>query len=202
MGHGEGKVYAVIQAGHQYLDEAIRKVTGDPGELRAKADECGRCAGEVGNTAQSTNQIASNLGQTWRGEAYNSFNGVTNDLTRELIEVLKRNLEQEKQRLEQAAQSLVSAKQQTEQQKQSFGQQAQQIVQQMQQAIQAIQGLPDPPVSQGMKMAMIAAVIMKAFMAAMQAKNAATKAADSTMRELSSTLSSLFSQSGTTSFAA
>ncbi|TDV55003.1 WXG100 family type VII secretion target [Actinophytocola oryzae] len=202
MGFGEDKVYSVVDQGHQYLDEAIRKVTGDPGELRAKADECGRCASEVGSTATSTDQIASNLGQTWRGEAYDSFNGVTTDLTKELIDVLKQNLEQEKQRLEQAAQALVSAKSQAQQQKQSFGQQAQQIIQQMQQAIKAIQGLPDPPVSQGMKMAMIAAVIMKAFMAAMQAKNSATKAADSTMQELSGTLSSLFGQSGTTSVAA
>jgi hypothetical protein len=43
MSFGEersGIVTNVRDDGDQYLDEAISKLTGDPAELRAKADEC------------------------------------------------------------------------------------------------------------------------------------------------------------------
>ncbi|HEX6351946.1 WXG100 family type VII secretion target [Actinophytocola sp.] len=201
MSYGEENaqiVFGVVEQGHQYLAEAIRKVTGDPGELRAKADECARCATEVGDTASSTDKILANLGQTWQGKAYDSCNQVTTELTKELVEVLKRELEQEKQRLEQSAQALVSAKSQTEQQKQNFGQQAQQIIQQMQQAIQAAKALPDqPPHMKMIKIMLIAMAIMNAFGKATKAKNSAQQAADSTMKELSNTLTSLFSNNST-----
>jgi uncharacterized protein YukE len=200
MSFGEERaqiVFAVMDQGNQYLDMAIRKVTGDPAELRAKAEECARCASEVDNTASATNQIVSTLGQTWQGNAYNSCNDVTTQLTRELINILKRDLDQERQRLEQSAQSLVKAKGQTEQTKQDFGQKMQQIIQQMQQAIQAAKALPNhPPHMIALKIALIAAAIMSAFSQAKQAKNGAQQAADSTMKELSNTLSSLFSQTG------
>jgi WXG100 family type VII secretion target len=190
-------VFNVRDEGNQLLDEAIRKVTGDPSELRAKADECGRCAGEVGDTASSTDQIINALGQSWQGKAYNSANETTTQLTKELIDVLKRELGEEQQRLQQSAQALETAKGQAEQTKSNFGQQMQQIIQQMQQAIQAAQALPNqPPHMIALKIALIAAAIMQAFSQAKQAKNGAQQAADSTMKTLSNTLSSLFSRAG------
>lgn len=190
-------VFQVRDDGIRMLDEAIRKVTGDPAELRAKADECGRCAGEVGDTASSTDQIVSTLGQSWQGKAYDACQETTTQLTKELIDVLKRELTEEQQRLQQSAQALESAKSQAEQTKQSFGQQMSQIIQQMQQAIQAAQALPNhPPHMIALKIALIAAAIMHAFSQAKQAKNGAQQAADSTMQTLSNTLSSLFSRSG------
>lgn len=182
-----GQVTAIIQAGLLMLAEATKDVTGSPGDLRAKADECSRCARETTSTAETIQQTVTRLGQTWHGTAYDRCNQASTDLTRQLLDILRRDLEQESQRLTSAATALTQAKSAVEQQKQSFTQQANNIIQTMMQDISRARSLPSP-----MDSIMIALAILKAVQAAISAKQSAQSASDATKNQLSSALSTLF----------
>jgi uncharacterized protein YukE len=183
-------VFAIINAGMQLLNKTIDDVKGDPGELRAKAQECSQCANQIGSAADATIQIISQLGQTWNGQAYDSCNDVSTQLAQLLRQVLRRDLDQESQRLNGAADALQQATQQAQQNKQNFMQQAMQVVQQMMQAIQAAMGAPP-----WIRPILIMLAIMQAVMQATQAKQQAQQQAEQTRQQLSGGLSQLFSQS-------
>ncbi|MFC6018598.1 WXG100 family type VII secretion target [Plantactinospora solaniradicis] len=187
-----GQVTAIIQAGFMLLAEAIKDVTGSPGELRAKADECSRCAQETTSTANSIRETITRLGQTWNGQAYDRCNQASTDLTEQLLNILRRDLEQESQRLNSAATALTEAKSAVEQQKQSFTSQANNIIQTMMREISSARALPSP---KDRIMMMIA--ILKAVQAALSAKQSAQSASDATKNQLSSVLSTLFSSTST-----
>lgn len=187
-----GQVTAIIQAGFLLLAEATRDVTGSPGELRAKADECSRCAAATTSTADSVRQTIARLGQTWNGQAYDRCNQATTNLTEQLLTILRRDLEQESQRLNSAATALTEAKSAVEQQKQNFTSQANNIIQTMMQDISRARALPSPK-----DRIMIVLAILKAVQAALSAKQSAQSASESTKNQLSSVLSTLFANTGT-----
>ncbi|MCP2170158.1 WXG100 family type VII secretion target [Goodfellowiella coeruleoviolacea] len=122
------QVTEILRAGFTLLDVALGQVTGQPGELRAKAQECDRCAAMIGSAASSTNQVVTQLGQTWNGRSYDACQQASTQLVDQLNNVLKRSLEQESQRLVSSADALEKARQAIEQLQQTFTQAAQVVV--------------------------------------------------------------------------
>ncbi|MBE1485529.1 WXG100 family type VII secretion target [Plantactinospora soyae] len=186
-----GQVTAIIQAGFLLLAEATKDVTGSPGELRTRANECSRCAEETTSTANSIRETIARLGQTWNGQAYDRCNQSSTDLTQQLLNILRRDLEQESQRLNSAATALTQAKSAVDQQKQNFTSQANSIIQTMMQEIARARALPSPA-----DRIMMMLAILKAVQAALSAKQSAQSASDTTKNQLSGVLSTLFSSTG------
>ncbi|RKT88700.1 Proteins of 100 residues with WXG [Saccharopolyspora antimicrobica] len=185
-------VTAIIRAGLTLLTQAVSDVTGDPGELRSKARDCAQCAQQVGAAARATNQVVTQLGETWNGRGYDACRQKSDGFVDQLTNVLKVALEKESQRLTAASDALVRARSTAQQQKADFLQKAMEIVQRMMDGIRAAQGMSSP-----WREVAIALAIMNAVMQATQLKSQSEASAEQNKNALSQTLTTLFADSGT-----